>query len=169
MEPRIRSFDLYQGFTGSPHLGSGVRGEARSLPGADMIYTQAPSGGVFRGLWVSAWVTMRESVHRDGRLKDGKQTRASDKHPSPRSRCVCVCARAVRCVAQSSRAHLDKCHFFPALLFLCVSLRPFLILFSSRLWKRDVFLLPRTHGEEKSTAAAGNRLCKRCRDCAVLN
>lgn len=138
--------------------------------GADMIYTQAPSGGVFRGLRVSAWVTMRESVRRDAGLKDGKQTRASDKHPHPpssRSRHVCVlgCVCAVGCVAQSSRAHLEKCRFFSA--FLSPSpVAHFSFFFFVTDFKEGTCFPALAHTQrEKSTAAAGNHLCKRCGDC----
>lgn len=98
---RISSVIYTRALQASPHLGCRVKGEARSLRGADMIYTPAPSGGVFRGLRVSARVTVREGVRRDAGLRDGKQTQASDKHahpPSSRSSRVCVCVCALRCV-----------------------------------------------------------------------
>lgn len=121
--------------------------------GADMIYTQAPSGGVFRGLRVSAWVTMRESVRRDAGLKDGKQTRASDKHPHPplsRSRhvCVlgCVCGWLCGPVIQGTSGEVSLLLSFS----LSVSLCPFFIFFVTDFKEGTCFPAPRAHTEGKS-------------------
>lgn len=126
-----------------------------------MIYTRATSGGVFRGLRVSAWVTMRESVRRDGGLKDGKQTRASDKHPHPmssRSWCVCTCVCVQFTVRPSHPGHIWRSVTSSRLCLFSPSPFGHFSFFSLPDSKGDAFPYPRTHAEKKVNSSCRQSL-----------